>query len=228
MIQDFKGEESWRIFRIMSEFTEGFDELGQLDDVVSMFGSARLSKDSPHYESALEIAFQLARAGFSIMTGGGPGLMDAANRGALSGGAASIGLNIELPYAQAPNAHLTKALTFRYFFVRKVMFAKYSLGYVCMPGGFGTLDELVEALTLMQTHKAFPIPLVLFGRAFWSGFTDWIETAMLPQGTVAPADVALMTVTDSVDEVVAIMAEQRTRKARLRAEAGQEPTPSQT
>ncbi|MDD3763540.1 MAG: TIGR00730 family Rossman fold protein [Nevskiales bacterium] len=163
MIEDLKGDESWRMFRIISEFIEGFDKLSQLGFSVSIFGSARLEENSPYYRQAETIAQLLARNGFTIITGGGPGLMEAANKGAYDVHGRSVGLNISLPVEQHPNPFQDLALQFHYFFARKVMFVKYSMGYVCMPGGFGTLDEFFEALTLMQTHKIYSMPLVLFG-----------------------------------------------------------------
>ncbi len=169
IIDDLKGNQSWRIFRIISEFTEGFDELAELDDAISIFGSARLESEHPYYLKTVELAELLSKHDFAIISGGGPGVMEAANKGAHLQNQVSVGLNIELPMEQKPNPYQSVSLNFRYFFVRKVMFVRYSMGYVCMPGGFGTLDEFFEALTLMQTHKVYPIPLVLFGSDFWGG-----------------------------------------------------------
>ncbi len=216
MVEDLKGDESWRIFRIIAEFTEGFDELSGYEDVVSIFGSARIQEDDPYYEATREIALTLAKDGFAIMTGGGPGLMEAGNRGAADADAVSIGLNIDLPMEQQPNPYQTESLEFRYFFVRKVMFAKYSMGYVCMPGGFGTLDELAEALTLMQTHKSYPIPLILFGSEFWAGLLNWFHNSLMPLGTISEEDLKLIYVTDDVNEVLSIMRAQRDKKSTLR------------
>jgi uncharacterized protein (TIGR00730 family) len=219
MIEDFKGDESWRIFRIISEFTEGIDTLSGDTELISIFGSARLPPDSPYYKAAYNIAISLAEEGFSIMTGGGPGIMEAGNLGAFDANVESVGLNIELPQEQIPNRYQTRSLFFRYFFVRKVMFAKYSLGYVCMPGGFGTLDELAEALTLVQTHKARPLPIVLFGSSFWRGLLDWFTDTLVTTGTISPEDLALLTVTDDIDEVITTMRDHREKKQELRSTA---------
>lgn len=205
-IDDLKGDQSWRIFRIISEFTEGFDELSGLCDAISIFGSARLEPDHFYYQKTVELAELLSKEGFAIISGGGPGIMEAANKGAQLQNQPSIGLNIELPMEQKPNPYQSHSLNFRYFFVRKVMFVRYSMGYVCMPGGFGTLDEFFEALTLMQTHKIYPLPLVLFGSDFWSGLMDWLTEKMLEYRTISKEDLALITVTDDPHEVVRIMA----------------------
>lgn len=162
IIDDLKGDQSWRIFRIISEFTEGFDRLSGLCDAISIFGSARLPPEHPYYKKTVELASLLGQHDFAIISGGGPGIMEAANKGAHQQKQPSIGLNIELPMEQKPNPYQDLSLGFRYFFVRKVMFVRYSMGYVCMPGGFGTLDEFFESLTLMQTHKIYPIPLILW------------------------------------------------------------------
>ena len=216
IIDDLKGDQSWRIFRIISEFTEGFDELGNLCDAVSIFGSARLADNHPYYQKTVELAELLSKQGFAIISGGGPGIMEAANKGAHLQQQASIGLNIELPMEQKPNPYQSLSLNFRYFFVRKVMFVRYSMGYVCMPGGFGTLDEFFEALTLMQTHKIYPLPLVLFGTDFWSGLMDWLTSKMLEYGTINPDDLKLITITDDPHEVVRIMVEHRQWKIQQR------------
>lgn len=205
MIDDLKGDESWRMFRIISEFTEGFDKLSDIGFCVSMFGSARTDPENYYYQKAVEISERLAKENYSIISGGGPGIMAAANKGAAKQGAISIGLNIELPYEQTPNEFQNKSLDFRYFFVRKVMFVKYSMGYVCMPGGFGTLDELFESLTLVQTNKIYKIPVILFGIEFWSGLLDWMRDKLISHGTVSEEDFELLLLTDSVDEVVAAM-----------------------
>lgn len=221
MIEDLKikGEESWRMFRIISEFTEGFDKLSNLGFAVSIFGSARLPESDPHYRSAVEISRRLAREGFAIITGGGPGIMEAGNRGAAEEKAVSVGLNIELPHEQTPNGYQNLPLDYRYFFARKVMFVKYSLGYVCMPGGFGTLDEFFEAATLMQTEKIYHLPVVLFGRDFWQGLLDWMKEAMLGKGTLSEQDFDLFTVTDDIDEVIDIMLRKREWKQQIILEA---------
>lgn len=214
MIEDLRGAESWRLFRIISEFTEGFDKLAELGWAVSIFGSARLGPHEEYYRVTEELATALAAEGCAVITGGGPGLMEAANLGALRGGVASIGLNIELPEEQDPNPYQTRQIFYRYFFARKVTFVKHSMGYVCMPGGFGTLDELFEALTLIQTHKVYPFPLVLFGSRFWDGLLEWIRSAMIPLGTIDEEEMGWITVTDDVSEVVQIMAKHRDWKKR--------------
>ncbi|MCK9605498.1 MAG: TIGR00730 family Rossman fold protein [Methylomonas sp.] len=216
IIDDLKGDQSWRIFRIISEFTEGFDELSGLCDAVSIFGSARLPEEHFYYRKTVELAELLSKEGFAIISGGGPGVMEAANRGAHQQNQLSIGLNIELPMEQKANAYQSLSLNFRYFFVRKVMFVRYSMGYVCMPGGFGTLDEFFEALTLMQTHKAYPLPLVLFGSDFWGGLIDWMKNKMLEYQTISLKDLDLITVTDDPDEVVTIMSAHREWKNQQR------------
>lgn len=209
IIEDLKGDQSWRIFRIISEFTEGFDELSGLCDAISIFGSARLTPDSFYYQKTVELAELLSKEGFAIISGGGPGIMEAANKGAHLQNQPSIGLNIELPMEQKPNPYQSLSLNFRYFFVRKVMFVRYSMGYVCMPGGFGTLDEFFEALTLMQTLKAYPLPLVLFGTDFWDGMMDWLKHKLIEYGTISPEDLNLITVTDDLQQVVDIMVAHR-------------------
>ncbi|MCF6212084.1 MAG: TIGR00730 family Rossman fold protein [Gammaproteobacteria bacterium] len=223
MIEDFKGDESWRMFRIISEFTEGFDRLSRIDCAVSIFGSARLSPENAYYQQAEEIAGRLAAEGFSIITGGGPGIMEAANKGAtgpdMPAEVKSIGLNISLPKEQTPNPYQNLTLDYRYFFVRKVMFVKHSMGYVCMPGGFGTLDEFFEALTLMQTLKIYPMPMVLFGSAFWQGLLDWLRSTLLTHGTISEADFDYITVTDNIDEIVTIMVEHRAWKNKMRTKS---------
>jgi uncharacterized protein (TIGR00730 family) len=189
----------------MGEFVEGFDELATLTRGVSIFGSARTRGDDPYYESARETAALLARAGFSVITGGGPGIMEAANRGAFEAGGISIGCNIELPFEQGSNSYLTKGLKFKYFFVRKMMFVKYSLGFIIFPGGFGTLDELFEALTLIQTKKIRNFPVVLFGSAYWAGLLSWIGDFAMKEGKVTEQDLKLLHVTDSPAKVVQII-----------------------
>ncbi len=221
IIDDLKGDQSWRIFRIISEFTEGFDELSGLCDAISIFGSARLSPEHEYYLKTVELAELLSQEGFAIISGGGPGVMEAANKGAHLQNQPSIGLNIELPMEQKHNPYQNLSLNFRYFFVRKVMFVRYSIGYVCMPGGFGTLDEFFEALTLMQTHKAYPMPLVLFGSDFWGGLMDWLKDKLLSYGTISPEDLDLITITDDPPEVVRIMVAHREWKNQQR----RHPTP---
>ncbi|MDR0331806.1 MAG: TIGR00730 family Rossman fold protein, partial [Chitinispirillales bacterium] len=171
---DVMNGDVWRIFRIMSEFVEGFETLSKLNACVTIFGSARTPEDHPHYKLAVETASAVSRAGFGVITGGGPGIMEAANRGAHKEGGASIGLNIQLPFEQTPNPYIKTPLNFRYFFVRKVMFLKYTTAVIIMPGGFGTLDEMFETLTLVQTEKVNPIPVILMGKSFWKGLIDWL------------------------------------------------------
>jgi uncharacterized protein (TIGR00730 family) len=202
---EFTHTDTWRVFRIMGEFVEGFDELATLTRGVSIFGSARTRADDPDYQAAQETAALLVHSGFAVITGGGPGIMEAANRGAFDAGGLSIGCNIELPFEQNSNPYLTKGLKFKYFFVRKMMFVKYSLGFIIFPGGFGTLDELFEALTLIQTRKIRNFPVVLFGSAYWAGLLNWIRDFALQQGKVTEQDLKLLHVTDSPSEVVQII-----------------------
>jgi uncharacterized protein (TIGR00730 family) len=202
---EFTHTDPWRVFRIMGEFVEGFDELASLSRGIAIFGSARTKPDDPDYHAAQETAALFAAQGFAVITGGGPGIMEAANRGAFEAGGLSIGCNIELPFEQRPNQYQTLTLTFKYFFVRKMMFVKYSLGFVIFPGGFGTLDELFEALTLIQTKKIRNFPVVLFGSKYWSGMLDWLRDVVLPGGKIANLDLDLFHVTDSPAEVVEIV-----------------------
>jgi uncharacterized protein (TIGR00730 family) len=215
-IDDLKGDQSWRIFRIISEFTEGFDRLSGLCDAISIFGSARLMPGTPYYNKTVELAELLGQHDFAIISGGGPGIMEAANKGAHLQKQPSIGLNIELPMEQTPNPYQDLSLDFRYFFVRKVMFVRYSMGYVCMPGGFGTLDEFFESLTLMQTNKIYPIPLILFGSDFWQGLVDWVETTLIEYETISKEDLDLITITDDPQEVLEIMVRHREWKNQQR------------
>ena len=219
MIEDLKGDESWRMFRIMSEFIEGFDKLAQVQLTVSIFGSARVEPGSVYYNAAQSIASLLASEGYTIITGGGSGIMEAANKGAWLKNSTSIGLNIELPAEQKPNPYQSLELEFRYFFVRKVMFIKYSIGYVCLPGGFGTMDEFFEALTLMQTHKTRRMPLILFGSEYWSGLVEWIKTKALADKMIDPDELGLISITDDPYEVVAIMNRHRDRNQCKSSEA---------
>ncbi len=202
MIQDLKGEETWRLLRILAEFTEGYDKLSDIGFAVSVFGSARIQPDCPYYKQTVALSRRLAEEGFTLITGGGPGIMEAGNKGAHEAGALSVGLNIQLPMEQHPNPYQNRSLEFRYFFARKAMFVKYSVGYVCMPGGYGTLDEFFEALTLMQTLKIYPLPLILFGSEFWQGLIDWLKSGPLKHGLISPEDLDIITVTDDIDEVV--------------------------
>lgn len=195
--------DSWRMFRIMAEFVEGFDTLSEIKQPsVTIYGSARTAEDDPDYLKAREIARRLAEYGYGVVTGGGPGIMEAANRGAIEGEGLSIGLNIDLPHEQEGNQYVNLPLDFRYFFVRKVMFMKYSLAFICMPGGLGSLDELFESLTLIQTRKIKPFPIILVGSSFWTGLVDWIKEQLLGSGKIAEEDLLLFEVFDEVDEVV--------------------------
>lgn len=212
MIHDLKGEETWRLFRILAEFTEGFDRLSDVQFAVSIFGSARTEPGSHYYQQAEELARRLGEEGFGVITGGGPGIMAAGNKGAHEAGALSVGLNIQLPMEQNPNPYQNRSLDFRYFFARKAMFVKYSVGYVCMPGGYGTLDEFFEALTLMQTMKIYPLPLILFGREFWQGLMDWLEQAPLKQKLISAEDLKIITISDDIEEVVEAMRQHRAWK----------------
>jgi uncharacterized protein (TIGR00730 family) len=205
VIDSMNPDESWRVFRIMSEFVDGIETLSKLPSAVTFFGSARSKPDDKYYMLAKELASELAGQGFAIITGGGPGIMEAANKGALEAGGISVGVNIELPFEQKPNPYTNVQLTFRYFFVRKVMFIKYAIGYVIFPGGFGTLDELFEALTLIQTDKIRPFPVVLFGSEYWSGMIDWLNKTMVENKMIRPEDMSIFTVTDSIPEVVKIL-----------------------
>jgi len=202
---EFTHTDPWRVFRIMGEFVEGFDELATLSRGIAIFGSARTKPDDPDYEAAKETAALLSAQGFAVITGGGPGIMEAANRGAFEAGGLSIGCNIELPFEQRPNAYQTLSLTFKYFFVRKMMFVKYSLAFVIFPGGFGTFDELFEALTLIQTKKIRNFPVVLFGTRYWSGMLAWLREEVLLSGKIAEHDLNLFHITDSPAEVVEIV-----------------------
>src|ERR687889_325944 len=202
---DWVHTDPWRVLRIQSEFVEGFGLLAELPAAVSVFGSARTPHDSPEYQAALALGAALAQAGFAVITGGGPGTMEAVNRGASEAGGVSVGLGIELPFEQSLNDWVDLGLNFRYFFARKTMFVKYSQGFVILPGGFVTMDELFEALTLVQTHKVNQFPVVLFGTAYWSGLVDWLRDTMGAHGYISPGDLDLMTVTDDVDDVVRIL-----------------------
>jgi len=199
---DYKTSDSWRVFRIMGEFVGGFDDLATIIRGVSIFGSARTPETDEMYIAARETARLLAEADFEIITGGGPGIMEAANRGAFEAGKVSVGCNIELPFEQKPNPYLTKSLSFKYFFVRKTMFIKYSNAYIIFPGGFGTMDELFEALTLIQTRKIRNFPVVLFGSQYWRGLLAWVTSTMLNEKNIAPEDLGLIHLTDSPNDAV--------------------------
>lgn len=209
VIEEFKLEESWRLFRIIGEFVEGVDRLHDLGPAVSIFGSARTQPGTPYYEKAREIAALMVKNGFNVITGGGGGIMEAANRGATEAGGKSVGLNINLPFEQKPNPYSNINIEFNYFFIRKVMFVKYASAYVIMPGGFGTMDELFEAVTLIQTHRVMPLPLILFGTEYWGGLIDWIKTRMLEAGTISEGDLDIIKMTDDPDEIVTFVKESK-------------------
>jgi uncharacterized protein (TIGR00730 family) len=202
---EFTHTDTWRVFRIMGEFVEGFDELATVTRGVAVFGSARTPAEDPYHAAAQETSALLARAGFSVITGGGPGIMEAANRGAFEAGGVSIGCNIELPFEQQPNPYQTRSMKFKYFFVRKTMFVKYSNAFVIFPGGYGTLDELFESLTLIQTRKIRNFPVVLFGKEYWEGMFRWLRETMLKARYINEADYRMLHLTDSPSEVVDII-----------------------
>ncbi|MCZ2804267.1 TIGR00730 family Rossman fold protein [Modestobacter sp. VKM Ac-2983] len=202
---DWVHTDPWRVLRIQAEFVEGFGLLADLPRAVSVFGSARTPRDSEYYATGEQLGAALAEAGYAVITGGGPGAMEAANKGACDAGGTSVGLGIELPFEQELNEWVDVGVLFRYFFVRKTMFVKYAQAFVILPGGFGTLDELFEALTLVQTGKVTRFPVILFGSEYWAGLVDWIRQTMVAQGTVSPGDLDLLHVTDDVAEAVAII-----------------------
>jgi uncharacterized protein (TIGR00730 family) len=197
--------ESWKIFQIMAEFVAGFERLSQIQPSVSIFGSSRTRPDDPYYALTEEVARKLSDAGFTVISGGGPGIMEAANKGAFAGKSPSVGLNISLPHEQAANAYQNVSLTFQHFFARKVMFVKYAKAYVVMPGGFGTLDELVEALTLIQTGKSTRMPIILVHRPFWDGLVQWFKDRLVAEGMIDPQDLSLFTVVDTADQVLDVI-----------------------
>ncbi len=204
-MEDLAKSDTWRVFRIMAELVEGFEALNTIGPAVTIFGSARLQPDSTYYNKCLQVSESLAKDGFTVISGGGPGIMEAANKGAQNGNGVSVGLNIELPMEQTRNQFQDVSVEFRYFFVRKLMFVKYAVGYVIFPGGYGTLDELFEALTLIQTRKIRSFPVVLVGREYWAGLLDWMRNTMLKAGNIGQEDVALMHVVDEPEEVCAII-----------------------
>jgi uncharacterized protein (TIGR00730 family) len=202
---EVKTNDSWAIFKIMSEFVNGFERMAKVTPCVSIFGSARTKADNPHYILAEEIAFKLTQHGYGVITGGGPGIMEAGNKGATRGNGVSVGLNIDLPFEQKPNDYIDndKSIDFDYFFVRKVMFVKYAQGFIVLPGGFGTLDELFEAITLIQTHKIGRFPIILVSRKYWTGLMDWVKTTLLEEeATVSAKDLELIQIVDTADEAV--------------------------
>ncbi|MFH1215790.1 MAG: TIGR00730 family Rossman fold protein [Pseudomonadota bacterium] len=202
-LDNFQAGDSWRLFRIMSEFVDGFDSLSSVKrPVVSIFGSARTAENDRYYQLAVEVSRRLAESGYAIMTGGGPGIMEAGNRGAAEVGALSIGLNISLPFEQEGNKYANLPLEFKYFFVRKVMLIKYAMAFIAMPGGFGTMDELFEAITLIQTRRIKPFPIVLAGKDYWEGLVEWMRSTLLAAGNIKEDDLHIFQVLDSADDIV--------------------------
>lgn len=201
---EIKTNDSWALFKIMSEFVEGYEKMSAIGPCISVFGSARTPEDHPNYKLTVKIAEAIARSGYGIISGGGPGIMEAANRGAQNVGGTSVGLNINLPFEQKSNPYIDqdKLIDFQYFFVRKVMFVKYAQGFVVMPGGVGTLDELFEAFTLLQTSKVAKFPIILVGSSYWNGLVDWIKNTLLEEKNISPADLDFFVVVDTVDEVM--------------------------
>ncbi|MGE4357755.1 MAG: TIGR00730 family Rossman fold protein [Candidatus Omnitrophota bacterium] len=202
---DFTTEEPWRIFRIMAEFVEGFEVLSRIGPAISIFGSSRIKRGSVYYKMAEELAYLLAKKGYAIITGGGPGIMEAANKGAKRAHGRSIGLNIEVPIVQKPNPYIGELLNFKYFFCRKVMFVKYAKAFVIFPGGFGTLDELFEALTLIQTRRVSSFPVIIMGSKYWQGLITWIKNTMLKEGCISPEDLKLFRIADTPQEAVELI-----------------------
>jgi hypothetical protein len=202
--QEIKTHDTWQIFKIMAEFVDGFEKLSKIGPCVSIFGSARIKSDHIYYKLTEEIAYKLTKEGYGIITGGGPGAMEAANKGAKTAGGKSVGLNIELPFEQSANPYIDsdKLITFDYFFVRKLMFIKYAQGFVVMPGGFGTMDELFEALTLIQTKKIGKFPIVLVGKKYWTGMVEWLKSTMIEETMIHPEDLQIFSIADSADEAV--------------------------
>ncbi len=202
LLDGLKPAESWRIFRIMAEFVDAIDTLSRVHQAVTIFGSARVKPGTPFYEKTQYLAAKLVNNGFSVITGGGPGVMEAANKGAAEAGGTSVGMNIQLPFEQKPNPYANIAINYHYFFIRKVMFVKYAMAYVILPGGFGTMDELFEALTLIQTRRIKGFPVILMGSEYWRGLIHWLKNTMLKEDMILPADLDLIQVIDDPDEVV--------------------------
>lgn len=215
---DWLHSDPWRVMRIQAEFVEGFGALAEIGHAISVFGSARIGPDSPEYDMAIQVAGRVVEAGYAVITGGGPGIMEAANRGACEADGVSVGLGIELPFEQGMNDYVDLGVNFRYFFARKTMFVKYSQGFIVLPGGYGTLDELFEALTLVQTRKVKQFPIVLLGRRYWSGLVDWLRDTVAERGTISPHDLDLLHVTDDPAEAVDVVVE--ANRSRRRAERG--------
>ncbi len=217
---DWLHGDPWRVMRIQSEFVEGFGALADIGPAVSVFGSARVPREHPDYRTGVQVGRGLVEAGYAVMTGGGPGIMESANRGAREAGGLSVGLGIELPFEQGMNEWVDLGVNFRYFFARKTMFVKYAQGFIVLPGGFGTFDELFEALTLVQTHKVMGFPIVLMGSEYWSGLLDWVRGPVVDRGMINPADIELLTVVDDPAEAVAVVqARDRQIRAQEAAEA---------
>jgi uncharacterized protein (TIGR00730 family) len=202
VIDSLSINESWRVFRIMAEFVEGIETLSEIHNAVTIFGSARIAPTDVYYQKAERLAQLLAKNGFGVITGGGPGIMEAANKGASEAGGKSVGMNIHLPFEQKPNPYANIRIDYKYFFTRKVMFVKYAVAYVILPGGFGTMDELFEALTLIQTKRIKSFPLILMGSDYWQGLLDWLKKTMLAEGKILPADMELIQIIDDPEEVV--------------------------
>jgi hypothetical protein len=205
LINEMTVRDTWRTFHIMAEFVEGFEALAECHPSVSIFGSTRVKPDDEVYQKAERIGQLLAENGFGVITGGGPGVMEAANKGASLAGGKSIGLNIELPLEQMPNPYTNMNLIFHYFFVRKVMFIKYAMAYIILPGGFGTMDELFESITLIQTHKIRPFPVILVGSKYWKGLLDWIKEVVLKEGKISPSDLEILQLVDEPEEIIKII-----------------------
>ena len=207
LVDEMKVQESWRIFRIMAEFVEGFEVLSRIPPAVPIFGSTRTRRSDDDYQKAEQTARKLVQEGYAIVTGGGSGIMEAANKGAMEEGGVSVGINIDLPEEQKPNQYIGTYLSFRYFFVRKMMFVKYAVAFVIFPGGFGTLDEFFEPIQLIQTHKIKPFPVILVGKDYWKGLREWIEGVLLAQGKISPPDISLFHIVEEPDEVVRLIKE---------------------
>ncbi len=220
---DWVHADPWRVMRIQSEFVEGFGALAELGPAISVFGSARTEVDDPFYALGEELGRKLTEAGFAVITGGGPGIMEAANKGACESDGVSVGLGIELPFEAGLNEYVDRGVNFRYFFARKTMFVKYAQGFIVLPGGYGTFDELFEALTLVQTEKVTSFPIVLVGTAYWSGLLEWLRHTVLAGGKISAADLDMLRVTDDVDEAVSIMLEARQHRLSSRPGGGTHP-----
>jgi uncharacterized protein (TIGR00730 family) len=224
---DWVHTDPWRVLRIQSEFVEGFGSLAELGSAVSVFGSARTRLDDPYYAMGEELGRRLVEEGFAVITGGGPGAMEAANKGACEAEGISVGLGIELPFEQGMNEWVDKGVNFRYFFARKTMFVKYAQGFVVLPGGFGTFDELFEALTLVQTQKVTSFPIVLVGSSYWGGLVDWLRDTVLADGKISAPDIDILTVTDDLEQAVAIMVAAREEHAKVPGGGEKHPSPKQ-